>query len=343
MKLGEIMTVGLANVLRGVRRSSLAVLAGLSSFIWVPSTANGQSYPERPISLIVPFVPGGAADTTARILADSMSRVLGQSIIVENVGGAGGSTGSTRGKNAKPDGYTIGLGHMGTHAASVAINPNLAYDPRKDFDYLGLVATTPNIVVVRKDFPANNLAELIAYAKSKPGILKMGHSGIGAASHITCILFFQLIDAEPTYVSYRGFGQTINDILSGTIDGTCDLVASVTQLVAAGTIKAFVVATDERSPAVPNVPTATEAGLPAFNAVTWTGLYAPKGLPAPILATLRQAVAKALDEPIVKERLGNVGATPPRREHRGGEYMHRLVSSEVDRWTDILKKAGVGQ
>jgi tripartite-type tricarboxylate transporter receptor subunit TctC len=303
--------------------------------------ARAQGYPQRPITLIVPFAPGGAADTTGRILADSMAKDLGQSVIVENVGGAGGSTGSTRGRNAKPDGYTIGLGHMGTHAASVAINPNLAYDPRKDFDYLGLVATTPNVIVVRKDFPAKNLQELIAYAKSKPGHLKMGHSGIGAASHITCVLFFQLIDAEPTYVTYRGYGQTVNDILGGSIDGTCDLVASVSPQVSAGVIRALVVAADERAPAVPEVPTAAEAGLPAFKAETWTGLYAPKGLPAPVLERLRQSVAKALEDPQVKERLGNVGALPPRADRRGGDYMQSLVASEVERWTGILKRAGV--
>jgi tripartite-type tricarboxylate transporter receptor subunit TctC len=303
--------------------------------------AKAQTYPDRPITLIVPFVAGGAADTTGRILADDMSRQLGQSIVIENVGGAGGATGSARGMRANPDGYTIGLGHMGTHAASVAINPNLPYDPRKDFAYLGLVSTTPNIVFARKDFPAANLQEFIAYARANGSNLKMGHSGIGAASHITCILLFQLIGTQPTYVSYRGFGQTINDILAGNIDGSCDLVASVSPQVAAGTVKAFVVAADDRSPAVPEVPTAAEAGLPEFKAETWTGLYAPKGTPVPILAILREAVANSLETSHVQKRLADIGATVPKREQRGGDYMQALVAREVERWSNILKNAGV--
>jgi tripartite-type tricarboxylate transporter receptor subunit TctC len=319
------------------RRWSLGLAMGMLA----PLGAQAQSYPDRPITLIVPFAPGGAADTTGRIMADAMGKHLGQTLVVENVGGAGGSTGSARGKAAKPDGYTIGLGHMGTHAASVAINPKLAYDPRKDFEYLGLVSTTPNIVFVRKDFPANTLAEFAAYAKAKGKDLKMGHSGIGAASHITCILLFQLIGTEPTYVTYRGYGQTINDILSGSIDGSCDLVASVSGQVQAGTVKAFAVAVDERSPVVPDVPTAKEAGLPDFKAETWTGLYAPKDTPAPVLARLRDAVAKSLADPAVQKRFTDIGAAVPKPERRGGDYMLKLVGSEVDRWTEIMKKAGI--
>ncbi|MBR0754928.1 tripartite tricarboxylate transporter substrate binding protein BugD [Bradyrhizobium jicamae] len=305
------------------------------------SSASAETYPSRPLTLIVPFAAGGAADTTGRIMADAMARHLGRPVIVENVGGAGGAIGSLRGKKAQPDGYTIGLGHMGTHAAAVGANARLGYDPRKDFDYLGLVSTTPNIVFVRADFPAKTLAEFAAYARVKGGDLKMGHSGIGAASHITCILLFQLIGAEPTYVSYRGFGQTINDILSGAIDGSCDLVASVSGQVQAGSVKAFAVAAPERSPILPDVPTATEAGMPDFAAETWTGLYAPKGVPPDILAKLRDAVAKSLDEPQVQARFLKIGATVPKPERRGGEAMQALVEREVVRWVEILGKAGL--
>jgi tripartite-type tricarboxylate transporter receptor subunit TctC len=306
-----------------------------------PLGAQAQSYPDRPITVIVPFAAGGAADNTGRIMADAMAQHLGQKLVVENVAGAGGSTGSARGRQANPDGYTIGIGHMGTHAASVALNPRLAYDPRKDFEYLGLVSTTPNIVFVRKDFPANTLAEFVAYAKAKGKDLKMGHNGIGSAAHITCVLLFQVIGAEPTYVTYRGYGQTINDILSGAIDGTCDLVASVSGQVQAGTVKAFAVAVDERSPVVPNVPTSKEAGLPDFRAETWTGLYAPKGTPAPVLAKLREAVAKSLADPAVQKRFADIGAAVPGPERRGGDYMLKLVTSEVERWSAIMKKAGI--
>lgn len=324
----------------GKRLGQWAAMVAVGALL-APLCAHAQSYPDRPITVIVPFAPGGAADTTGRIMADAMAKHLGQNLVVENVAGVGGSTGSARGKSANPDGYTIGVGHMGTHAASVAINPRLAYDPRKDFEYLGLVSTTPNIVFVRKDFAANTLAEFAAYAKAKGKDLKMGHNGIGSAAHITCVLLFQVIGAEPTYVTYRGYGQTINDILAGSIDGTCDLVASVSGQVQAGTVKALAVAADERSPVVPNVPTSKEAGLPDFRAETWTGLYAPKGTPAPVLAKLREAVAKSLADPAVQARFTAIGATVPKLERQGGDYMLKLVASEVDRWSVIMKKAGV--
>src|SRR4030095_7809940 len=157
-----------------------------------PVPGHTRAYPHGTITVIVPFAPGGAADTTGRIMADAMAKHLGQKLVVENVAGAGGSTGAARGESAPRDGYAIGIGHRGTHAASLALNPRLPYDPRKDFDYLGLVSTTPNIVFVRKDFPANTLAEFVAYAKARGKDLKMGHNGIGSAAHITCVLFFQL-------------------------------------------------------------------------------------------------------------------------------------------------------
>src|SRR5262245_6396892 len=189
-------------------------------------SAPAQAFPDRPITMIVPFAAGGAADATGRIIADSMGKALGKAIIVENVGGGGGAIGTARVKNAEPGGHTIGLGHTGTLAAAVTVTPKLAHNPRTDFDYLGLVASTPNIIFVRTDFPAKNLQEFIAVAREKKDGLTMGHSGNGAASHITCLLFFGLIQTNPTYVPYRGFGQTINDIVSSKIDGSCDLVAS---------------------------------------------------------------------------------------------------------------------
>jgi tripartite-type tricarboxylate transporter receptor subunit TctC len=261
----------------------------LTAIVLALTNAGGafaQDYPSRPITMIVPFAAGGAADAIGRIMANGISRHIGQPVVVENIGGAGGATGSARVKNAKPDGYTIGLGSMGTHAASVQINPKLRFDPRTDFDYLGLVSSTPNALFVRKDFPASTLKEYVAYAKATGKDLKLGHSGIGSAPHITIVFLSQLIGVEPTMVAYRGFGQTIYDILSGTIDGSCDLVAAVSGHVQGGSVKALVVAVDERSPAVPDVPTANEAGFPEFKVETWTGLYAPKGAPLAAIAKL---------------------------------------------------------
>jgi tripartite-type tricarboxylate transporter receptor subunit TctC len=323
------------------RKFALLATAMLFALISVQTEAKSQTYPDRTVTLVVPFAAGGGADATGRIITDAMAKHFGQSIVVENVTGAGGAIGSTRVKNATPDGYTIGLGSLGTLAASVAINPKLKFDSRRDFEYLGLVNTTPNIVFVRKDFPANTLSEFIDYAKAKGRDLKMGHSGIGATSHITCVLLFQLIGAQPTYVTYRGYGQTINDILSGSIDGSCDLVTSVSGQISAGAVKAFAIAADERSPALPAVPTAKEAGLPEFRVETWMGLFAPKGTPAPVLARLKDALEKSLIEPAVQKRFAEIGAAVPKPDRQGGEYMLKLVGSEVDRWSGILKKAGV--
>jgi tripartite-type tricarboxylate transporter receptor subunit TctC len=335
------MQSGQPGLLTTAKRILSCAASALAAICLVSAVGQAQTFPEKAISLIVPFAPGGAADTTGRLMAEAMAKHLGQAVIVENAGGAGGTIGVAKVKQAAPTGYTIGLGHMGTHAASVGTYAKLPYDPRTDFDYLGLVATTPNIIFVRKDFPGETLADFIAYAREKKSDLKMGHSGIGAASHITCVLLFQLIGVEPTYVPYRGFGQTIQDLAGGRLDGSCDLVASVTPHVKAGTVKALVVATPERSPVLPNVPTAAEAGFPAFAAETWTGLYAPKGLPEAALARLREAVAKGLADAVYIEKLRLVGATVPKADALGGPAMLKLVISEVPRWVDILKKANV--
>lgn len=324
--------------------SRFCLLRGLSAALAVGCLAAlpawAQNFPERPITLIVPFAAGGASDVSSRIMGETMAKHLGQTIVIENVAGAGGATGSLRGKNSAPDGYTIGFGHMGTHAAAVATNPRLPYDPRKDFDYLGIHLTTPNLILVRKDLPAQTLQEFVAYAKDKGKGLKFGHNGLGSLSHLTCLLFYQVIGVEPTYVVYRGFGQTINDILSGAIDGTCDLIASASGHVKGGSVRAFGVATEARSPVLPDVPTSKEGGLPEFQAVSWLGLYAPKGVPAPILAKLRDAVAKTLDDPAVQKRFEDLGGTVPPAADRGGERMLEIVNRDVTRWSDVVRKAG---
>lgn len=322
------------------RHMVVSVLGGLLACGVLHSPAYAQAYPERNLTLIVPFAAGGASDVSSRIMANSMSKMLGQTVVVENVAGAGGATGSLRGKNARPDGYTIGFGHMGTHSASVAVNPKLPYDPRTDFDYLGIHLVTPNIIIVRKDLPVNTLQEFIAYAKAKGKDLKMGHNGAGSLAHLTCTLFFQTIDVQPTYVTFRGFGQTINDILSGAIDGTCELVASVTGHVKGGSVKGFGVAADERSPVLPDVPTSTEGGLPAFKVESWLGLYAPKGLPPEILAKLRATALKALDDPEVQQKFLTIGGSVPKAERRGGDHMLATIKTDVARWQDVVKKAG---
>ena len=323
------------NALKLLGAAALAL--GLAS-----ASAAAQNFPERNITLIVPFAAGGASDVSSRIMAESMTKTLGQSIIIENVAGAGGATGSLRGKNAKPDGYTIGFAHMGTHAAAMSTTTKLPYDPRVDFDYLGIHLVTPHLMITRKDFPANTLAEYIDYAKKNGKNLKIAHNGAGSLSHLTCVVFFQQIGVEPTYVVYRGYGQTINDILSGAVDGTCELIASTRNHVLPGAVKAFAVATNDgsRSPLLPDVPSSKEGGLPTFQIESWLGLYAPKGIPAPILAKLREAVAKALDDPDVKKKFQDIGGLAPKPEDRGGDRMLEIIKADVTRWAEVVKKAG---
>lgn len=320
------------------RLARAGAAAGLMALTAGPVAA--QTYPERTITMIVPFAAGGAADITGRILAEGMSKQLGQTIVVENVAGAGGATGSQRGRNAKPDGYTIGLGHMGTHGAAVATNPRLPYDPRTDFDYLGIVNLTPNLMIARKDFPANNTKEFIAEAKRLGKDLKMAHNGLGSISHLVCLQFFQLIGVEPTFVVYRGFGQVANDLLAGKIDGSCDLVTSVSGHVSGGSIKGFGIAGDHRSPALPNIPTAKEEGIEGFTVSSWLGLYVPKGMPDPILMKLREVVEKALQDPEIKAKLEATGGSVPQGDMRGPENMLKRIHLEVATWTEVIKKAG---
>lgn len=323
------------------RSARWALLAAVASVLW-PAVAGAQTFPERSLTLIVPFAAGGASDVSSRIMAEAMGKILGQSIVIENVAGAGGGTGGLRGKNAKPDGYTIGFGHMGTHAASVSTNPKLPYDPTKDLDYLGIHLVTPHIMITRKDFPPATLQEYIDYAKKNGKGLKIAHNGAGSLSHLTCVVFFQQIGVDPTYVVYRGYGQTINDILSGAVDGTCELIASTRNHVLPGAVKGFAVATNDgkRSPLLPDVPTSAEGGLPSFKIESWLGLYAPKNVPAPILAKLREAQLKALDDPEVQKKFLDIGGTVPKPEDRGGDRMLEIVKADVVRWAEVVKKAG---
>jgi tripartite-type tricarboxylate transporter receptor subunit TctC len=304
------------------------------------SSAFAQTFPSRTLTILVPFAAGGAADSTGRIMAEGLAKVLGQNVIVENVGGAGGSTGVNRVKNAAADGYVIGLGHSGTQAASVTTTPRLPYNPRADFTYLGLVASTPNTVFVRNDFPTKDLKEFIAKAREMQDKLTFGHSGNRAASHMACLHFFGAIGVTPTYVPYRGFGQTINDIVGSKIDGSCDLVASVSGHVQGGTVRGLVVAAKDRAEAMPNVPTAAEAGLPEFLGETWTGLFVPRNTPKAVSDALEAAVRKALDDPDVQQKLKRIGVRVPRPDERGGETMQKLVETEIDRWAGILTRAG---
>jgi len=302
------------------------------------SAAQAQSkYPDKPITMIVPFAAGGPTDTVARIAGEQMARILGQAIVIENVAGAGGTTGIARAAQAKPDGYTIMMGHMGTHGAAPALYPNIKYDPTKDFENIGLVAGTPILIVVKKDFPAKDLKEFISYVKANGDKVNEAHAGVGSVSHTTCTLLQSQIGTKTGRVAYRGTGPALNDLVAGQIDFGCDQIVNLVSQISAGTIRALAIATAERSPALKDVPTTKEAGLPEYEVSAWNAIFAPKGTPADITAKLNDALVKALDDEGTRKRLLDLGSVIPDKAGRSPEALGKLVSSEVARWNGVLK------
>jgi tripartite-type tricarboxylate transporter receptor subunit TctC len=323
------------------RRTFLHLAVGAATLPVVSRTATAQTYPARPITLIVPFPPGGSTDVGARIVADHMSRTLGQQVVVQNVSGAGGTTGSTRAMRSDPDGYTILMGQMGTHAAAVALYPNLAYRPDVDFEPIGMVTAFPLIVAARKDFPAEDFKEFIAYVKANDTKLNQAHAGVGSIFFTSCLLLNSILGAKPTLVPFNGGAPAMNALVAGQVDYMCaDIVTGGPQL-EPGKIKVYAIASAARNPAMPNVPTTVEAGLPAFQASAWNGLFAPKSTPQPILDRLVDALDKALDDEATRKRLGVLGGDIPERPSRGPQPFLALVKSEIERWSPIIKAANV--
>ena len=323
------------------RRTFLQLAAGAAALPAVARVARAQTYPARPITMIVPFAAGGGTDVAARIVGEHMSRTLGQQIVVENVAGAGGTVGSTRVMRAEPDGYTIEMGQMGTHAAAVALYPNLAYKPEVDFAPIGMVCAQAVVIVSRKDFPAKDLKEFVSYVKANSEKLNMAHAGVGSIFFTTCLLLDSILDVKPTMVPFNGGAPAMNALMAGQVDYMCGDVVTAGPQLAGGTIKAYAIASRERNPALPNVPTTVEAGLPEYLASAWFALFAPKATPRPVLDRLTDALDKALDDQSVRKRLIDIGADIPRKEERGQQALAALLKSEIARWTPIIKAANV--
>jgi tripartite-type tricarboxylate transporter receptor subunit TctC len=316
--------------------SALAAVAGLST---ITAQAQTQAYPTRSITMIVPFAAGGPTDVVARIVTAPMAQTLGQSIIVENVVGAGGTTATSRAARAANDGYTLITGHMGTHAAAVPLYPNLAYHPQKDFEPAALLAGTPILILARKDFPPKDLKEFIAYVKANVEKVNAAHAGVGSVSHVSCQLLNSMLDIKPTGVPFNGTGPAMNALVGGQVDYMCDQIVNAVPQINGGTIKAYAVATPERNPSLPDVPTTAEAGLPAFQAQAWNAIFAPKGTPAPVIARLNAAAVKALDDEGARKRLLDLGSVIPAAAERTPEALASLVKSEIAKWTPVLKPA----
>jgi tripartite-type tricarboxylate transporter receptor subunit TctC len=318
-------------------KSSIALLAA-GILAAATATASAQGYPTRSINVVVPFPAGGPSDVVARIVTEHMGRTLGQQLVIENVGGAGGTLGSARVAAAAPDGYTLLAGSMGSHVAAPVLTPNLKYDPSKDFEPIGFTAHSPAVITARKDFPAKDMAEFVAYVKQNGDKVKQAHGGIGASSHMACLLFNTELGLKPTMVAYRGTGPAVNDLVGGHVDFLCEQSVSVAEQIKGGSVKAYGISATERLAALPDVPSAKEAGI-KYDMSIWAGIFAPKGVSKEVVDKLAAALDKALDDPAVQKRLGDLGASIPAKQERNPATFDRLVKAEIARWAPILKAA----
>ena len=312
--------------------------AGLLVLHVFANAARAQDYPNRSITVIVPFPAGGPSDVVARIVTDQMAKTLGQSLVIENVGGAGGVIGSGRVATAPADGYTLLAGSMGSHVAAPVLTPNIRYSPL-DFTPIGPSAHSPPIILARKDFPATDLREFVADLKEQGNGFKEAHGGIGSSSHMACLLFNAATGIKPTLIAYRGSNPAMNDMIGGHVDFFCEQSVSVIEQIKSGTVKAYAVAAGERLASLPELPTATELGVSYVMSI-WAGIFGPKGLPAPVVTKLSDALDKALDDPGVRMKINALGGSIPGKAERNPAAFDAYVKGEIARWEPILKAAG---
>jgi tripartite-type tricarboxylate transporter receptor subunit TctC len=320
-----------------MKRLTVAVVAMMLALV---TSAGAQNYPLKPITIIVPFAAGGPTDALARVLGERMRQSLGQTILVENVTGAGGTLGVARAVHAAPDGYTLSIGHLGTHVVNGAIYP-LSFDLVNDFDPVAEISSNPMMIVSKNDVPAKNLKELIAWIKANEGKVTAGTAGVGSGAHFSGIFFEQLIGTHLRFVPYRGTGPALLDLVAGQIDLIVDQASNSLPQVQAGKIRAYGIASTKRVPAAPAVPTVDEAGLPGFHIELWSGIWVPKGTPKDIVAKLNAAVVDALADPAVRKRFAEVGLDVPPRAQQTPEALAAHQQAEVKKWWPMIKAANI--
>lgn len=310
---------------------------------WVAtlSSAGAQSFPTRPVTLVVPFVAGGTTDALARIVARGMSVSLGQNVIIENMGGAGGTVGTQRVARAAPDGYTIGLGNLGTLAANVSLYPKLAFDPRRDFTPIGVAGRVPMVLAASPKSGIRNVEEFLTRLKAEGANVKFGTPGLGSAGHLASAVLLQRTGLQGTLVPYRGMAPALTDLAGGTIDVVVEGAVNIIPAHQGGTAVALAVSGDSRLPQIPDVPTSTEAGLTAFNMVNWNMIVAPKETPSAVVERLSGALDAALEDPQVSRLFNDLAVQIPPPAHRRMEYARDLVAAEVEAWAGIIQAAGL--
>jgi tripartite-type tricarboxylate transporter receptor subunit TctC len=304
------------------------------------TAAVAQDYPAKPIVIVVPASAGGPTDTLTRVLAASMSEQLKQQMLIENMGGAGGTIAINKAAKARPDGYTLLLYHVGM-ATSPALYRKLPYDTLNDFDYIGQVADIPMTLIAKKTTPAANFAEFLAYAKANKDKVTYANAGIGSASFLCGLLFMSAIQTEFTMVPYKGTGPAMNDLVGGQVDFMCDQTANTMPQIRSGNVKVYAATTKSRLASLPDVPTLDELGLKDFELVVWNGLYAPKGIPKPVQQKLVAALQGAVQAPAFRTRLAELGAEPVPPARATPESLGAMLKSEVEKWTPIIRKSGV--
>ena len=315
---------------------ALAVLFAVG----LAAVASAEDYPSRPITMVIPFAAGGPTDVLGRVVADRMSQLLGQQVVVENVGGAGGMTGVQRVAQSPPDGYTIALGTVGTHAQNQTLYKRPLYNAATDFTPVALMAQVPLVLIARKDLPVNNLQEFIAYTRANQGKMSFGSAGAGSATHLGCLLLNAAMGVDIQHVPYRGTGPAMQDLAAGRIDYLCEIVTTALPQIQGGTVKSIAMLSLDRSPVLPNLPTANESGLPKFEAYTWNAIFLPKGAPREIVNKLHDAIAETMKTPTVKSRLEGLGVmiVPPEKETP--EYLDQFVKSEIEKWAAPIRASG---
>jgi tripartite-type tricarboxylate transporter receptor subunit TctC len=302
--------------------------------------AAAQEYPTRTITVIVPFAAGGPTDTVARLVSQSMSKSLGHTVIVENVGGAGGTIGVEKVARAKPDGYTLLLMHIGI-STSPSLYRNLRYDPQKDLEPIGLITDVPMTFISKKDFPPKDMKELVSYVKANKDKVTYANAGIGAASHLCGMLFMSAIQADVTTVPYKGTGPAMTDLIGGQVDFMCDQTTNTTPQIKGGKVKGYGVTTKTRVKSLPDLPTVDESGLKGFEVAVWHGMWAPAGTPKPAVAKLSAALKAALKDPNVVAKFGELGTEPVAENRASPEVLRAHLKAEIEKWGPIIKKAGV--
>ena len=324
-------------MIKGFLRLAVLALGALA----LTGELRAQTFPDRTITIIVPFAAGGPTDIVARVIAAQMSNSLGRSVVVENVAGAAGTVGLVRVARSAPDGYTLLLSGMSTMSFSPTLYPNLSAHAVNSFEPVGIVASAPIVLVTSKNVPANSVNEFAEYLRTNADKAVNGHAGVGSSSHLSCALLNSRLGGKPAVVSYRGTAPAMNDILSGQVHYMCDQTTSVMGQIQGGEVKALAVLAQQRSPALPNVPTIAEAGFPGAEMVLWNAIFAPKGTPNEIVQKLNTAISTGLDAPDARKRFSDLGAEAPAPDQRSPEALRNVLAADVEKWGKVIREAGV--